>query len=119
MPVAASLRHPAQPGARPGPYYGLARLARNRGRTDLPCAGRARIQIAPRTYWAQLSAGPSRRALWDAAITEILAGIYERGPDGRRPPESLDGSVKMWAYLQRQGIPAAKRTVERIMRANQ
>lgn len=77
------------------------------------------IQIAPRTYWAQLSAGPSRRALWDAAITEILAGIYERGPDGWRPPESLYGSVKMWAYLQRQGIPAAKCTVERIMRANQ
>jgi transposase InsO family protein len=76
------------------------------------------IQIAPRTYWAQLSAGLSRRALWDAAITEILAGIYEPGQDGRRPPESLYGSVKMWAHLQRQGIPAARCTVERIMRAN-
>jgi putative transposase len=76
------------------------------------------IQIAPRTYWAQLSAGPSRRALWDAAITEILAGIYEPGQDGRRPQESLYGSLKMWAHLQRQGIPAARCTVERIMRAN-
>jgi putative transposase len=57
------------------------------------------IQIAPRTYWAHLSAAPSRRALWDAAITEILAGIYEPDQDGRRPPESLYGSVKMWAHL--------------------
>ncbi len=66
----------------------------------------------------------SRRALWDAAITEVLAGIYE--PDshdgydatGRRPPESLYGSVKMWAHLNREGIPVAKCTVERLMRLN-
>lgn len=76
------------------------------------------IQIAPGTYWAQLSAGPSRRALRDAAITEVLAGVYEPGPDGRRPPESLDGSVKMRAHLQRQGIPAARCTAGRIMRAS-
>jgi hypothetical protein len=30
----------------------------------------------------------------------------------------LYGSLKMWAHLQRQGIPVARRTVERIMRAN-
>jgi hypothetical protein len=35
------------------------------------------IQIAPRTYWAHRSAAPSRRALWDTTITEILAGIGE------------------------------------------
>jgi len=35
----------------------------------------------------------------DAALTEILAGIYEPGPDGRRPPECLYGSVKMWEHL--------------------
>ena len=32
----------------------------------------------------------------------------------KRPPESLYGSLKMWAHLQRQGIPVARRTVERI-----
>jgi putative transposase len=76
------------------------------------------IQIAPRTYWAHRSAAPSKRALWDTTITEILAGIYEPDAEGNRPPESLYGSLKMWAHLQREGIPVARCTVERIMRAN-
>jgi hypothetical protein len=54
------------------------------------------IQIAPRTYWARLASAPSKRALWDAAITEILAGIYQPDEKGRRPPEALYGTVKMW-----------------------
>jgi putative transposase len=33
------------------------------------------VQIAPRTYWAHRSAAPSKRALWDTTITEILAGL--------------------------------------------
>ena len=76
------------------------------------------VQIAPRTYWAHRSSAPSKRALWDTTITEILAGYYEPDADGKRPPESLYGSLKMWAHLQRQGIPVARRTVERIMRHN-
>jgi putative transposase len=76
------------------------------------------VQIAPRTYWAHRSAAPSKRALWDTTIAEILAGIYEPDADGKRPPESLYGSLKMWAYLRREGIPVARCTVERIMRAN-
>jgi putative transposase len=47
------------------------------------------VQIAPRTYWAHRSAAPSKRALWDTTITEILAGIYEADEKGKRPPESL------------------------------
>ena len=74
------------------------------------------VQIAPRTYWAHRSAAPSKRALWDTTITEILAGYYEPDAEGKRPPESLYGSLKMWAHLRRQGIPVARRTVERIMR---
>jgi putative transposase len=76
------------------------------------------VQIAPRTYWAHRSATPSKRALWDTTITEILAGIYEPNEKGKCPPESLYGSLKMWAHLQRQGIPVARCTVERIMHAN-
>ena len=45
-------------------------------------------------------------------------GYYEPGSDGKRPPECLYGSLKMWAHLQREGIPVARCTVERIMRAN-
>ena len=77
-----------------------------------------RVQIAPRTYWAHRSAAPSKRALWDTTITEILAGVYEPDERGKRPPESLYGILKMWAHLQRQGVPVARCTVERIMRAN-
>jgi putative transposase len=43
------------------------------------------VQIAPRTYWAHRSAAPSKRALWDTTITEILAGYYEPDADGKRP----------------------------------
>ena len=76
------------------------------------------MQIAPRTYWAHRDAAPSKRALWDTTITEILAGIYEPNEKGKRPPESLYVSLKMWAHLQRQGIPVARCTVERIMRVH-
>jgi putative transposase len=76
------------------------------------------VQIAPRTYWAHHSRPPSRRALWDTVVTGVLAGIYEPDSRGRRPPESLYGSLKMWAHLQRQGIPVARCTVERLMRVN-
>jgi putative transposase len=76
------------------------------------------IAIAPRTYFAHRAAAPGKRALWDTAVTEILAGIYEPDAGGRRPPESLYGTVKMWAYLNRQGIPVAKCTVERLKRAH-
>jgi putative transposase len=74
------------------------------------------VKIAPRTYWARRSRPPSRRALADAALTEILAGIYEPGERGRRKPESLYGSLKMWEHLNRQSIPVARCTVERLMR---
>lgn len=78
----------------------------------------AGVQIAPRTYWARRSAAPSKRALWDTTITEILAGYYASDANGKRPPESLYGSLKMWAHLQREGVPVARCTVERIMGAN-
>ena len=76
------------------------------------------VKIAPRTYWARRSRPPSRRALADAALTQILAGICEPGPDGRRPPECLYGSLKMWEHLNRQGIKVARCTVERLMRVH-
>ena len=76
------------------------------------------VQIAPRTYWAHRSSAPSKRELWDTTIAEILAGYFEPDAEGKRPPESLYGSLKMWAHLQRQGIPVARCTVEKIMRRN-
>jgi transposase-like protein len=77
------------------------------------------VQIAPRTYRAHLARPPSKRALWDAAITEVLAGYYEPDEQGRRPPECLYGATKMWAHRNREGIEVARCTVERLMRANE
>ena len=74
------------------------------------------MPIAPRTFHAWAVRAPSKRSLWDATITEVLAGYYEPDQHGRRKPESLYGSLKMWAHLRREGIPVAKSTVERLMR---
>jgi len=47
------------------------------------------VQIAPRTYWAHRSSAPSKRALWDTTITEILAGYYENlTPTGNARPRA-------------------------------
>ena len=69
------------------------------------------VAIAPRTYWAHQSSAPSKRALSDTTITEVLAGVFEPDAHGKRPPECLDGSLKMWAHLQRQEMPVARCTV--------
>ena len=76
------------------------------------------VRVAPRTFYAWRGRGLSRRALWDTTITELLAGYYQPDTDSRRRPESLYGAVKMWAHLNRQGVPVARCTVERLMRAN-
>lgn len=76
------------------------------------------VQVAPRTFYAWAVRAPSKRSLWDATITEVLAGCYEPDAHGRKKPESLYGSLKMWAHLQREAIPVAKSTVERLMLRN-
>ncbi len=62
------------------------------------------VTIAPRTFHAWATRAPSKRSLWDATITEVLAGYHEPDENGRRKPESLYGSLKMWAHLQREDI---------------
>jgi putative transposase len=76
------------------------------------------VRIAPRTFHGWAARVRSKRSLWDATITGVLAGYYEPGEHGRKKPESLYGSLKMWAHLQREGILVAKSTVERLMRLN-
>lgn len=97
-------------------------IAENRARFGVAPICRALsahgCRIAPRTFHAWNKRAPSKRSLWDAAVTEILARCYEPDEHGRRRPESLYGSLKMWAHLRRQGIPVARSTVERLMRVN-
>ncbi|WP_101468912.1 IS3 family transposase [Nocardia fluminea] len=76
------------------------------------------IVISRRTFHAWAVRAPSKRALWDTAVTEILADHYEPDEQGKRRPECLYGAEKMWAHLQRQGIPVARCTIERLMRRN-
>lgn len=45
-------------------------------------------------------------------IPKILASYYEPDEDGHTPPESLYGSVKMWAHRNRQDIVVIKCTVK-------
>lgn len=76
------------------------------------------LAIAPRTFYAWLGRAPSKRSLWDMTVTEVLSGYYEPDEKGRRPPESLYGSLKMWAHLRREGIEVARCTIERLMGVN-
>ncbi|MBF6303149.1 IS3 family transposase, partial [Nocardia amamiensis] len=109
-------------GERPATEVVCAFIAEHRARFGVAPICRALTahgcKIAPRTFYAWLSRPASKRTLWDTAITEILAGYYEPDETGRRKPESLYGAEKMWGHLRREGIPVARCTVERLMRAN-
>jgi len=81
------------------------------------------VPIAPRTYYAWRSRPPSKRALSDLVLTQVLAGYYVPKPrPGKEPKwarESLYGARKMWAQLNTvDGIQVARCTVERLMRIN-
>src|SRR5260370_835157 len=66
------------------------------------------------------------RAGWGAAAGRRCArggargraDMYEAGGSGRGRLESLDGAVKAWAQLNRQGLRVARCAVERLMRVN-
>ncbi|WP_442913232.1 IS3 family transposase [Kribbella sp. CA-293567] len=75
-------------------------------------------KIAPRTFYAWAVRAPSKRALWDTTVTEVLAGYYEPDQQARRRPEALYGALKMWAHLNREGVEVARCTVERLMKVN-
>jgi putative transposase len=65
--------------------------------------------IAPSTYYDAVGRGPSARAVRDeqlkAAITRVHAENY-----------GVYGARKVWLALNREGIPVARCTVERLMR---
>jgi transposase len=62
-----------------------------RGRTICRALTAHGCQIAPRTYWAWAKRAPSKRALSDLVITEVIAGLYEPDEHGRRKPERCTG----------------------------
>jgi putative transposase len=81
-------------------------------------AGKFGVPIAPRTYYAHLDRAPSKRALWEMSITEILVRLLRTRP--ARPPAA---GVVVW-QSEDVGASAAPRrasgrcTVGRLMRVN-
>lgn len=80
------------------------------------------VKIAPSTYYAHLKRAPSKRTLADLVLVGVLADLYEPYIDDlgrkRKHPESLYGTVKMWAHLNRTGTMVAKCTVARLKQLN-
>ncbi|WP_179747618.1 IS3 family transposase [Microlunatus parietis] len=70
------------------------------------------IKIAPSTYYEARNRPPSRRALRDTEIVELIkTARQQRFVDGF-------GARKLWLYLRRQGHDVARCTVERLMAQN-
>ncbi|MBB5786047.1 putative transposase [Jiangella mangrovi] len=70
------------------------------------------VQIAPSTYYDNLRRGPSKRALRDTQIVELIAAAREQRFIARF------GARKMWLHLRRAGHDVARCTIERLMTAN-
>jgi putative transposase len=69
------------------------------------------LQIAPSTYWARRrrQRQPARRTLSDERLLVEIRRVHEQS-------RGLYGARKVFWQLQRDGIPAARCTVERLMK---
>ncbi len=67
------------------------------------------LQVAPSTYYAACKRQPSARRVRDEALKVKLRHVHAAH-------FGVYGARKLWRELQREGIPAARCTVERLMR---
>jgi putative transposase len=67
-------------------------------------------KIAPNTYWVAEKRPPSARTLRDEVLKVDVRRVHLEALDG------VYGADKVWAALTREGTPAARCTVERLMR---
>ena len=65
--------------------------------------------IAPSTYYDTSGRLPSARSLRDEQMKAAIGRVH-------RDNYGVDGARKVWLALNRQGIPVARCTVERLMR---
>jgi putative transposase len=65
--------------------------------------------IAPSTYYEAASRPPSRRALRDENLRVAIGRVHAAN-------YGVYGPRKVWLALNREGIPVARCTVERLMR---
>ena len=68
------------------------------------------LQVAPSAYYAAKARPPSARAVTDAELSDVIATEHAAN-------YGVYGARKMWRHLNRIGHPAARCTVERLMRA--
>jgi putative transposase len=66
-------------------------------------------KIAPSTYYEAASRPPSKRALRDAQLRVEIARVHEAN-------YGVYGPRKVWLQLNREGVPVARCTIERLMR---
>ena len=69
----------------------------------------AGAQIAPSTYYAARSRPASARSLRDARLAGHIRRVYKDSGE-------VYGARKVWLQLNREGMPVARCTVERLMR---
>ena len=67
------------------------------------------LGIAPSTYYARKTRPPSPRAIEDAALLERIRAVHAQN-------YGAYGSRRVWKALRRQGVPAPRCRVERLMR---
>ncbi len=66
-------------------------------------------KIAPSTYYDAIARGPSARAVRDEQLKAAIIRLW-------RENYGVYGARKVWLALNRDGTPAARCTVERLMR---
>src|SRR5690606_41797467 len=67
------------------------------------------LQVAPSTYYAARCRPPSARQVRDEALKLKLREVHAEH-------FGVYGARKLWRQLRREGIPAARCTVERLMK---
>ena len=68
-------------------------------------------KIAPSTYWAALKRPPSERVVRDVELTAAIRRVHAAN-------YGVYGARKVWRQLNREQVPVARCTVERLMRAD-
>jgi len=67
------------------------------------------LEVSASAYWARRTRPPSARAIRDAVLLGEIRRVHAEAFE-------IYGQWKMWQQLQREGIPVARCTVERLMR---
>src|SRR5678815_3604546 len=67
------------------------------------------LQVAPSSYYAAMRRPPSARRRRDESLQVAIRRVWDE-------QRQVYGADKVWAQLNREGIPVARCTVERLMR---